>query len=258
MKNPGSKIKSRNQGYSGSVISWKDRNKIIIIKKGKRKSGQEKSTGYIASMIMTILPTVIVGSLLMGVCSYRAKAQRARIAEFGELEIEDKSKTQVVSSRLGNDMNREDLMMPGKYPKGKPKLEVVEDIKLELDEFKKEIENKKIIVDQLVEIVYLGQARYSYYWPPYGGINCEEPCEIMANGEFWKDNLGVTVACPVEWEIGSRVVLPIGEFICKDRGEMIIFIDGIPWIDHLSAVPIFDYGSMIDIEVYKALSPTTD
>lgn len=73
-------------------------------------------------------------------------------------------------------------------------------------------------------------AHISHYNPPAGGPNCYDfdldnsycysPTFI---GVHWKAVWGLGAACPVEWKIGTWVVIPdVGAFICLDRGGGII------------------------------------
>lgn len=80
--------------------------------------------------------------------------------------------------------------------------------------------------------------RLSYYFPPYGGINCDvvdgqEECLHIANGEFFYENIGLAVACPPEWEFGTIVQVGDRFYECKDRGGAIVKEDGYYWIDIL-------------------------
>ncbi len=104
-------------------------------------------------------------------------------------------------------------------------------------------------------------ARFSNYWPPYGGINCFNDCEHFADGarvdqailEGWH-----VVACPAEWLLGTRIEYPPKSgvlWICRDRGEDIFLYHGenglpIYWIDFLSQTAWVDFGSYIQIQLY--------
>jgi hypothetical protein len=68
----------------------------------------------------------------------------------------------------------------------------------------------------------------------------------MASGERWQDWTERAIACPVEWEFGTRVIVAGREWTCMDHGGAIIFdADGIPWIDMLTPEPLFRHGSII-------------
>ena len=225
-------------------ISWKDhkgREQEVVKKHGV--VGTEKNAGYLWSTIAGVMPTVLIGAALMGTCVYRSNKQQEEFAKMGYVmptkESEDRS---VGSFRLYSTTPIPTAtkiptatpvvakLMPGKYPNGKP----------DLSEFG----------DKTISILYVGDARISYYWPPYGGINCEEPCEVMSNGDYWKNHQDEAVACPDEFPFGSKVLTDFGTYTCLDRGGMIVFEDGLPWIDILSPVPIKDYGSIHPIEIH--------
>ena len=104
--------------------------------------------------------------------------------------------------------------------------------------------------------VYPG--RYSWYWPPLGGINCDrdssgnEECEYMANGEKWISWVNIGAACPVEWAFGTQIKIIEANVIltCVDRGGAIVReSDGVYWIDQLTENPIFYWSKSITIEV---------
>lgn len=229
------------------VIEWTDaeKNKQKIVKR-KVVKGHEKSYGYMLGIVGSVLPTVVIGVVLMGTCVYRANKQKeefAAYADTGEVgQIEPRGLVDVrVIDRVP------DERFPGMFPAGKPELVV----KTPTPIIEVEVVEKVAEIEQSDVLVWEGTARYSYYWPPLGGINCEEPCEMMAGGDLWNGYVGVAVACPVEWDLGSRVVLPFGEFVCMDRGGMIVFIDGIPWIDHLSPEAFYNYGYLMEVRVYE-------
>ena len=226
------------------MISWNKGNQEI--RKVRNVEGDEKNAGYARSLIRSALPLGFIGIVLMGTCVYRGQVQQKQFDEWagGVEEVEAARSIGVakvvdypVETPEGIDP---DYIFPGQYPSGKP-----------------ELVNKTPTIEPMPEVtptpnrmIWKGSAKYSYYWPPFGGINCEEPCEIMASGLRWEDNLGVAVACPMEFPMYSRVVTPFGEFICLDRGGMIVIIDGVPWIDHLSETPHLNYGFLMQIEVY--------
>ncbi len=91
------------------------------------------------------------------------------------------------------------------------------------------------------------QARISYYWPPYGGINCDrdldgvEECDYMASGQRYEDWVGKGLACPVEFPIGTQFEINGQLWMCVDRGGAIVSLpDGTIWLDLLS--PVMPYG----------------
>lgn len=90
--------------------------------------------------------------------------------------------------------------------------------------------------------------KISWYDPSLGGINCMEPCNIMASGvEVTEDRYGNTAACLKEW-MGAYVVIPgIGEFRCLDTGGAIIEHPTFIYIDLLlhESLPNAPFGTMI-------------
>jgi hypothetical protein len=104
-------------------------------------------------------------------------------------------------------------------------------------------------------------ARFSNYWPPFGGTNCFADCAHFADGErvdqaiaeSWK-----VVACPEELLLGTRIEYPPNSgviWVCRDRGSDIYFYYSeselpIYWFDFMSEVPWVDFGSYIQVQVY--------
>lgn len=81
---------------------------------------------------------------------------------------------------------------------------------------------------QFYENGSLVRFRYSYYYPPLGGVNCrtfeDGVCTSkMASGDRWEDYLNLAVACDSKIPLGTKikVVAPEevkGTYICLDRG----------------------------------------
>ncbi len=92
--------------------------------------------------------------------------------------------------------------------------------------------------------------RYSYYQPWRGGANCAhfvsgQCVSKMASGLAWQDYVERAAACPREMPFGTRIILDGQEWVCLDRGGKIVYKDGIPWIDFLTANPQYPYGSIV-------------
>lgn len=103
--------------------------------------------------------------------------------------------------------------------------------------------------------------RFSNYWPPYGGTNCFDDCELFADGtrvdqaimEGWR-----VVACPADWLLGTRFEWPPDSghvWTCRDRGEDIysyVAESGLVvyWFDFLSPTAFVDFGSYIQLQVW--------
>ncbi len=74
----------------------------------------------------------------------------------------------------------------------------------------------------------------------------------MANGQPWQDWVGRALACPIEWDFGTRVVFPDGtEWVCKDRGGAIRYTaNGMTWVDQLTGSPLYYYGQFVEVRLY--------
>jgi hypothetical protein len=77
---------------------------------------------------------------------------------------------------------------------------------------------------------FTATARVTHYDPMLGDINCWDWDEEQKYcysptfiGVHWKAVYGLAAACPVEWKIGTWVVLPEGQgaYICLDRGDQV-------------------------------------
>ncbi len=92
-------------------------------------------------------------------------------------------------------------------------------------------------------------ARVSYYWPPYGGLNCHGDCTKMASGEYWADWIGRAAACPGEFPMFTEIIIKGHSWLCLDRGGAIKTENGISWIDLLTPVmPYgFQFGAVINV-----------
>ena len=84
-----------------------------------------------------------------------------------------------------------------------------------------------------------------------GGPNCasfvDGQClSRMASGEPWQDWVEEAIACPPEWEFGTRLVVSGREWVCMDRGGAIQIEDGIAWIDMLTPEALFPHGNIVE------------
>jgi len=107
-----------------------------------------------------------------------------------------------------------------------------------------------IVTGELVTI------RYSRYDPALGGPNCSRfvngVCiSNMASGEPWAPWMERACACPPEWAFGTVVVLDGQRWECQDRGGMIKYVDGVPWVDFLTRTPQYAYGQLVEVEVIQ-------
>ena len=97
------------------------------------------------------------------------------------------------------------------------------------------------------------RAKYSYYWPPLGGINCDKDCNVMASGKSPVEYVGIGWAC--DMSIAFDTIIYVKELdifgICVDRGGMIRQdYDGLFWFDHLIKNPLVGFGTPLTILVY--------
>lgn len=100
--------------------------------------------------------------------------------------------------------------------------------------------------------------KYSYYWPPLGGSNCDQvngvaECEYMASGYKVADYIGIGWACDAKIPLGyiiEIVELNIwGE--CTDRGYTIKQDkDGLYWFDQLIGYPMTTWEAPITVRTY--------
>lgn len=79
----------------------------------------------------------------------------------------------------------------------------------------------------------------------------------MASNEKWEDWVEQAIACPSEWEFGTRLEIDGRLWTCMDHGEKIVFQDGIPWIDMLTPNPPYPYGSIVEAKLYSNQSLLT-
>lgn len=104
---------------------------------------------------------------------------------------------------------------------------------------------------------------YSYYNPKLGGWNCllwddeKQDCmSAMANGEDWRNNYGVAVACPPDIALGTVIEVSYpdalkGKWICKDRGSAITG----KWIDFLDIKQRAQWGESVSAKLYPPSVP---
>lgn len=100
--------------------------------------------------------------------------------------------------------------------------------------------------------------KYSYYWPPLGGSNCDQvggvsECEYMANGYKVKDYVGIGWACDTGIPLGYIIeIVELGIWgECTDRGYTIKQDkDGLFWFDQLIGYPLAAWESPITVKTY--------
>ena len=111
------------------------------------------------------------------------------------------------------------------------------------------------------KILYPGPivvAKFSNYYPPFGGMNCHaENCDLLADGSSVQDviNKGWKVcACPEPFVFGTLFEFPPGSGVlweCRDRGGMITYSDDKTffWLDFFTDISYVDYGAFIQVRV---------
>lgn len=64
---------------------------------------------------------------------------------------------------------------------------------------------------------------------------------------------GYGIACPPEYPFGTKIKAFKKTWTCVDRGGMIQFVDGIPWIDFLEETGRLPHGQehIVQIKVEK-------
>lgn len=96
--------------------------------------------------------------------------------------------------------------------------------------------------------------KYSYYWPPLGGINCDADCNTLSDGRLVKDNIVGGWACPLDFDIGTYLFVEELNLygVCVDRGGAIkLDTDGLYWFDHLTRYPMATWTQPLTIRIYK-------
>ena len=97
--------------------------------------------------------------------------------------------------------------------------------------------------------------KVSHYWPDLGGVNCltfkDGHCvSRMANGKSWESGVGVSIACPPELKMGTRIRILDRIWTCADRGSKITMVDGKYWVDMLTPKAFVPYGKELEAELY--------
>lgn len=90
----------------------------------------------------------------------------------------------------------------------------------------------------------------SNYYPPWGGVNCNENCDDIATGELWRDFEPNTIlACPSEFPIGTLFDIEGEIWECRDRGGLIVTEqDGSVWLDLLTNNSQYKYKEKIMVK----------
>lgn len=106
---------------------------------------------------------------------------------------------------------------------------------------------------------YVVPSKYSYYWPPLGGINCDvikdkEECLYLASGAYGPDNVGIAWACPADFPFYSTIYIRELDIWgrCLDRGGAIRKDprDGLYWFDQLLDFGLLYWSEEMTVEVY--------
>ena len=73
----------------------------------------------------------------------------------------------------------------------------------------------------------------------------------MANGSRWQEFMDVAIACPVELDFGTKVIVGVKTWECMDRGGAITFDGEAYWIDQLTENPQYPYGAVVEAVIIR-------
>ena len=95
------------------------------------------------------------------------------------------------------------------------------------------------------------KVKISHYNPKLGGPNCfsfvdGECISSLSNGEKWETYFETndTIACPIELDFGTRIMLNDTIYTCRDRGGEILMAGEAYWIDILAENVPYAYGEV--------------
>jgi len=123
------------------------------------------------------------------------------------------------------------------------------------------VEERKLKVVETItkEIIQVDHTNYvfvrvSHYWPPLGGTNCAnyangECNSKLANGKRWQEWVGLAIACPPEFEFGTKLKIGNRVWECMDRGSKIQTDGDLYWVDMLTYEALYDYGEIVKAEI---------
>jgi len=74
--------------------------------------------------------------------------------------------------------------------------------------------------------------------------------KVWEGTQEWSLWAEVGIACPMEWELGTRLVIAGRKWTCMDHGGAIVYQDGIPWIDMLTPELLFPHGTIVEATIY--------
>lgn len=108
----------------------------------------------------------------------------------------------------------------------------------------------KIRLDKFNErVIGTRDVKVSFYFPPYGGINCADryQCSFTASGKYVLQGVGYYVACPSSLAFGTKIIIFNKEWICEDRGGAITE----EWIDLLYPYQPYGlyWGQLVNIKI---------
>lgn len=185
-------------------------------------------------------------------------AQRSQAPAIEEMRPESEGVVPVLISPLGlvqqqeaKPTSEEQLLLPDRLPTNSP-------IRPTATPLLPPLPSATPIPAVDFSAVPLSLARFSNYWPPYGGQNCDADCEHLADGSSWRELYaqGLRIAaCPAQFPFGTLIEFPPGSgqvWNCLDHGGSITMAaDGSWfWLDFLDPVAFVDYGSWIWVKVH--------
>jgi len=74
--------------------------------------------------------------------------------------------------------------------------------------------------------------------------------KVWEGTQEWEQWALVGIACPMEWELGTRLVIAGREWTCMDHGGATVYQDDIPWIDMLTPELLFPHGTIVEATIY--------
>lgn len=88
---------------------------------------------------------------------------------------------------------------------------------------------------------------YSHYWPPYGGVNGGSR---VATGELAVEWQNTGIACPLEYEFGTKLLFADRVWTCVDRGSLIRHTSaGLPIIDFMEQHARYGHKTPIEVGI---------
>lgn len=68
----------------------------------------------------------------------------------------------------------------------------------------------------------------------------------MSSGLRWQDYMDYAIACPIELEFGTKIMIGNKVWECLDRGSAIVYDGYVYWVDQLTANPEYEFGEVVE------------